>query len=60
VAPQLHADGLNRLQKTCKLIWKNECSAAAKKENVDLTKYSYDVDKLAFVPKTAAKKDDKK
>jgi molecular chaperone GrpE (heat shock protein) len=39
----------------------NECTAAAKKENVDLTKYNCDVDTLKFVPKLPAqKKDDKK
>lgn len=52
----------DRLKKNLKVLQtyvENECSAAAKKENVDLTKYRCDVDKLAFVPKTAAKKDNK-
>ena len=57
---QKEFDTLKKNLKDLQTYMENECSAAAKKENVDLTKYSCDVDKLAFVPKTAVKKDDKK
>ena len=42
--------------KTLQTYMQNECTAAAKKENVDLTKYSCDVDKLTFVPKPPPEK----
>ena len=39
----------------------NECSAAAKQSNVDLSKFTCDLDSLTFVPRTEEKKaEDKK
>jgi septal ring factor EnvC (AmiA/AmiB activator) len=57
---QKEFDTLKKNLKDLQTYMENECTAAAKKENVDLKKYSCDVDKLAFVPKTDAKKDEKK
>jgi septal ring factor EnvC (AmiA/AmiB activator) len=51
---------LQKNLKELRTFMENECVAAAKKENVDLTKYSCDVDKLTFVLKTDKKEADKK
>jgi septal ring factor EnvC (AmiA/AmiB activator) len=56
---QKEFDTLKKNLKDLQTYMENECVAAAKKENIDLKKYSCDVDKLAFVPKTAPAKDTK-
>jgi hypothetical protein len=53
---QKQFDLLKANLKTLQTYMENECSAAAKKENVDLTKYSCDVDKLTFVLKPPPEK----
>ena len=50
---------LQKNLKELRTFMENECVAAAKKANVDLTKYSCDVDKLTFVLKADKKEADK-
>jgi septal ring factor EnvC (AmiA/AmiB activator) len=57
---QKEFDTLKKNLKDLQTYMENECTAAAKKENIDLKKYSCDVDKFTFVPKTSVKEDAKK
>jgi hypothetical protein len=57
---QKEFDTLRKNLKELRTYMENECIAAAKKENVDLKKYSCDVDKLSFALKTDKKDADKR
>ena len=56
---QIQMSDLQQQARQLQVYLENECVAAAKASNVDLTKFNCDVDKLTFVPKPE-KKDEKK
>jgi hypothetical protein len=59
---QMQMADLQQQARQLQVYMENECVAAAKTSDVDLTKFNCDVDKLTFVPKPPkdAKKDEKK
>jgi len=56
---QMQMSDLQQQARQLQIYMENECVAAAKASNVDLTKFNCDVDKLTFVPKPEKKAEKK-
>ena len=56
---QIQMSELQQQARQLQVYIENECVAAAKASNVDLTKFNCDVDKLTFVPKPEKKPEKK-
>ena len=56
---QIQMSDLQQQARQLQIYMENECVAAAKASNVDLTKFNCDVDKLTFVPKPEKKAEKK-